>query len=425
MNDVVSIARRDFTASQIDLIRRTVARDCSATEFDHFCAVSQRLQLDPLRKQICALVFSKDDEAKRNMVIIVQIDGLRAIAQRCGDYRPMESPPLIEYDPDLKSPANPLGIVRAEVRLWKLAAGEWHPVVGESFWDEFAPIKEIAEGGYDWVDTGEVWADSGKPKKRKVARGDVVMGIEPTSPWHRQGRVMIAKCAESQALRRGWPEQFSGVYSEEEMQRAQIIDAAASEVIAEYAEQKRIARVNPKEAALFVFEDGGALERVERGQVADRLAAFYAAASDAQTIITFRDRNAESLKTFWAWSPGDALELKKAAEKRIAELIEAKKDKSAEPAPQAEGAGASVKTGDAGLASGGAETPPAPSPLSKKEIDALQREIVGMIGDAETLAQLEAIPDQVKERLERAPAEVRARAAERIAAARGRFKVIV
>ena len=317
MNQVATIpAPRAFNGPQVALIKRTVAKDCDANEFDHFMAVAQQLQLDPLRKQICAMVFSKDDPKKRNMSIIVQIDGLRAIANRCGDYRASEKAPLIEYDTALKGPDNPLGIVRCEVTLWRFAHGQWHPQVGEAYWEEFAPVKDVAEGGWEWVDTGEVWEDSGKPKKRKQPKGDVTKGVEGN--WAKMGRIMIAKCAEAQALRKGWPEQFAGVYVEEEMHRAEVIDVTASEVLAEHDEQRRLSRVGAGDGLLFVFETGGNLVQVDRGQVADRLTFFYQRqATTAQEIIDFRTRNEASLKTFWAWAPNDALEVKKIAEQRV------------------------------------------------------------------------------------------------------------
>lgn len=360
-NAVVPIRRGALSGPQIALIKRTVAKDCDANEFDHFMAVAEQLQLDPLRKQICAMVFSKDDAKKRSMSIIVQIDGLRAIANRCGDYRAASTSPHIEYDAALKAPDNPLGIVRCEIVLWRFAHGEWHPQVGEAYWDEFAPVKDIAEEGWEWIDTGEFWPDTGKPKKRKQPKGggEIVRGVEGN--WAKMGRIMIAKCAEAQALRKGWPEQFSGVYVEEEMQRAHVIDAVASEVLAEHDEQQRLSRVGFKDGLLFVFEAGGNLIQIERGHIADRLTAYYEReATSAQDIIDFRQRNESSLKTFWAWAPGDALEVKKIAERRLGELAKPKQTESAGAGGQtSEDAGSA---GDGGAApSAGVEAPPASS----------------------------------------------------------------
>lgn len=312
--------RANFNAPQLDLIQRTVARDCNRDEFDHFMAVADALGLDPLRKQICAIVYNKNDAKKRSMVIVTQIDGFRSIASRCGNYRPASASPAYEYDAALKSPGNPLGIVKCETTLWQFKEGDWHPVHGEAYWDEFAPTEEVCDDGWSWEDTGEVWEDSGKPKKKKVAKGEVYAKLVKSGNWERP-RHAIGLCAERQALRKGWPEQFSGLYVEEEMVKATIIDAVASEVLAEHQEQKRLDRVGSGDGLLFVFEAGGNLIQVERGQVADRLTYFYERqATTAQEIVDFRTRNEASLKTFWAWAPADALEVKKIAERRLEQL---------------------------------------------------------------------------------------------------------
>lgn len=303
MNQVATLQTgRSLSGAQVDLIKRTVAKDTSAQEFDHFMHTASHLGLDPLRKQILCIVFNKNNADKRNMTIIVPQDGLRVIAARQGDYGPAREEPEIEYDAEAKSATNPHGIVRAKVTLWKLYADGWQPVVGVAYWDEFAAVED--EWAYDPEQNKR--APTGKQKL--------------ADNWKRMGRVMIAKCATCQALRAGWPDDFAGVYGEEEMQRAVIIDAA-SEVVAEHQEQQRLARIGSSDGLLFVFEAGGNLVQVERGQVADRLTFFYQRqATTAQEIIDFRTRNEASLKTFWAWAPNDALEVKKIAEQRVEAL---------------------------------------------------------------------------------------------------------
>ncbi len=44
---------------QLDLIRRTVAADCTNEEFDLFIEAAERYGLDPFRRQIMPLVFSR------------------------------------------------------------------------------------------------------------------------------------------------------------------------------------------------------------------------------------------------------------------------------------------------------------------------------------------------------------------------------
>ena len=301
-----------FSGSQIALIRNTVAKDCNDQEFNLFFEAAKAYGLDPFRKQISALVFNKDKADKRQMAIIVSRDGYRVIAQRCKNYRPASEPAAIEYDKELISPANPKGIVKATVKLWQQDnTGQWFPVIGEAYWDEFAPMKDAADE-YDWVDTGETWPDTGKPKKKKVPRGDSFKAVDGN--WARMPVVMITKCAESQALRAGWPDQFGGVYAEEELHRAEA-DLTAADIVAQEAENSRIARIGGH-GVLFSFDPSGVLENVPVGQAADRCVEFVGR-STQEEVYRWSIQNRAALAQFWAAAPGDALEVKKLLEKKL------------------------------------------------------------------------------------------------------------
>lgn len=284
------------------LIRRTVAADCNDDEFNMFAANCSRLGLDPLRRQAYALVYNKDKPAKRRMSIIVGIDGFRAVAARSGNYRPDEEEPRFEYDEALKSSTNPLGIVKATVKIHQYSHGQWFPVTGVAYWDEFAPIKEE-------------WAE-GEDGKRRPSGKKTLDGKWPT-----MSRLMIAKCAEAQALRRAWPDDFSNVYAPEEMDRAK---AEADLLPAEAAEQAMIedrqARIGIKgKTVLTDWLDNKALEPVPVGSFADRVCEFLEAhAGEGSQIILFRERNRFGLREFWSHAPSDALELNKKMESALA-----------------------------------------------------------------------------------------------------------
>ena len=285
-----------FTAPQLTIIKNTVARDTNQTEFDLFMEACKSYGLDPFRKQIHAVVYSKDNDAKRKMTIIVSRDGLRVLASRCGDYRPASEPAQIVYDADLKGPTNPKGILSATVRLWKQdKQGEWFPVIGEAYWDEFAPVSD--EWAYD------------ESKGKRAPTGKKT--LDASGNWAKMPIVMITKCAESQALRAGWPETFSNLYTEEEMDRL-AEQASASQAMAEYQRQEREKRIGGK-GVLMVFDDAGKLEKLPMGQVMDRCLDFISNA-DPMDVYKFRVRNEQPLRDFWAESPHDALELKKAME---------------------------------------------------------------------------------------------------------------
>lgn len=307
MTQVVPIRPQslEYTGKQLDLIRRTVAADCNPTEFDLYLEVARRVGLDPFRKQIYAVVYSKDKPEKRKMSIITGIDGLRAVAARNRDYRPDDAAPTFEYDALLKGPLNPAGVVSATVKCHKLSPdGQWHPVAGIAFWDEFVPLTE--EWAYD--------AAAGKRQPTGVYE------LSKTSNWFKMPHVMIAKAAEAIALRKGWPEDISGVYGEEEMGRSRTADMTASEAIEAFEADNRLALTGGKDAILVQWHPDSPLESVSQGQFTDRCAAHVRSYTTLPDLDGWAETNRAALQRFWGASKADALELKKIIEGRKVEI---------------------------------------------------------------------------------------------------------
>ena len=130
---------------------------------------------------------------------------------------------------------------------------------------------------------------------------------------------MLKKCAEAAALRRGWPEDLSGLYVEEEIHRSQVIDAdyvdlTPSEIAAKAETDARIQKIGGP-AIFAAFDAAGTLERVEIGKFFDRVDAHTRELAPAE-VGTFVTRNREALREFWGRSKNDALELKKILEQR-------------------------------------------------------------------------------------------------------------
>lgn len=319
MGSVVSLqphGAADLSSRQIDLIKRTIASDTNGPEFDLFIEVAKRVGLDPFRRQIMPLVFSKSDPAKRRMSLVTGIDGFRVIASRCADYRPDEKEPVITYDAELKSTENPLGIVKASVTAFKQdSTGAWHPVNGVAYWEEYVPLKDDPDA-FDWVETGEVWENTGRPKKKKVRKAgtDGAMARTPDGQWAKMPRVMIAKCAEAQALRKGWPEHFSGLYDPAELDRAQAADMSASELVEIEAEQRRMTAISGRDTLIVDWPGSTELDRVPIGQFADRVLETVRTLEPVDALA-FRDRNRQTFNEFWAKAPTDAIELKKVFER--------------------------------------------------------------------------------------------------------------
>src|ERR1019366_6648922 len=287
-----------YTAEQMRLVHRTVAKDCDNDEFDLFMTIARHTGLDPFRKQIHALVFNKDRRDKRRMVTIVGIDGMRAIAARSGRYRPDEKEPVYTYDPDLKGPLNPLGLVKAAIKIYMQdegVGGRWRPVSGVAYWDEFAPIKD--EWGQDergkWVPTGAQTLESS---------------------WSKMGRVMAAKCAEAQALRKAFPEDLSSVYERAELDQALVRDVSPSEMVQQANVTERLRLIGGKDAILFQLAPAAPLENVPMGLIADKALEIVRDYQSPAQLDWFESTNREALRDFWARSPADALALKKELE---------------------------------------------------------------------------------------------------------------
>lgn len=227
-----------YNDKQLALISSTVAKDCNAAEFDQFIHICRAVRLDPLRRQIYAFVFNKDDPKKRQMTVVTSIGGYRSIAERTKNYRPDERAPRYETG-EKDANTNPLGIIRCEVTVYKHSHGEWHAVTGEAWWDEYVPV-------YD-----------GKIDKYKTG-------------WVKMPRIMIAKCAEANALRKAWPDDFAGIEEESEVDR-RMIDITPSEAAADAAATAKLELIGGKDALTIDWCNGSPLARIPAGKFCDAI----------------------------------------------------------------------------------------------------------------------------------------------------------
>lgn len=176
-----ALATREFSSAELDIIKSVIAKGASDTELKMFVLMAGKLGLDPLSKQIHMVKrrVKQGDEWVDAMTITVGIDGYRLVAERTGRYCPGRAP-TYEYDAHGKP-------ISATAYVLKLAGGAWHEVSAVAFWEEYAQITR-----------------DGKP----------------TAMWAKMPRLMLGKCAEALALRRAFPAELSGVYTEDEMAQA-------------------------------------------------------------------------------------------------------------------------------------------------------------------------------------------------------------
>lgn len=291
----------DLTAPQLTLIKQTFCKDCNEPEFDLFIEVCRKVGLNPIRKQIYAIIYNKDKPDKRKMAIITGIDGYRAIANRSGLYRPAGVDDMVWItDEARKSPTNPHGIIEARytARKWHDASKSWMDCAGIASWDEYAPIEE------DWK-----WGDK---KGERIMLGTYKL----SDKWEAMPRNQIMKCAEAAALRRGWPEDLSGTNIEEEMDRANVIDLTATEVIKKDKEERQERAIRAANTYALIFDDDSGIQFIEAGKVHDAVCHWIGTLLTRDALDRWESQNINSLREFWSRHKADALDIKEQIEKR-------------------------------------------------------------------------------------------------------------
>lgn len=338
MSTAVALHNNGYTGRQLDVIKRTVAKDTNEDEFNMFVEYCRTKQLDPFTKQAIIVVYNKDKPEKRQPTIITTQEGYRALAARCQDYRPAAKEPEFTYedwwidrqhhlkearkigdrvqrDKRLKEinedfpidPTNPDGLEKCTVTLFKQDPrnGEWHPVNGWARWRDYAPVKEE-------------WTFDPETNKRKPS-GRVA--LDASGNWAKMGHVMIAKCANSAALRAGWPAVFAGVYSEEEFDRSNVIDLTATEMVEQEREQRRMKSIAMSDDEYPFVDHEGTLTFMPAGRYADHIIMNARNCTELAELDGMKTRNREGLARFWTKHKDDALEINAEIERLRAALV--------------------------------------------------------------------------------------------------------
>lgn len=135
-----------------------------------FLYTSKRTGLDPILKQIYAVYRWDSRLGREKMAIQVGIDGMRLVAQRSGQFAGISD---TVYDSEDKPNPN-----KATITVKKKIDGELVETTASARWSEYSQDSPL---------------------------------------WKKMPYLMLSKCAEALALRKAFPNELSGIYTEDEM----------------------------------------------------------------------------------------------------------------------------------------------------------------------------------------------------------------
>jgi phage recombination protein Bet len=179
----------EFTDEQVRLLGDTVAKGCSQNELALFLHVARLKKLDPFTGQIHVVKRWDSSEGREKMTIQTGIDGYRVIAARTNELAGIDD---AVYDSEDGEHPN-----WAKVTVYRYGRK-----------DERVPYTATARWG-EYVQT-----------VRDKQTGE----FRPNRMWKTMPFLMLGKVAEALALRKAFPDELGGVYTNDEMAQADSDD---------------------------------------------------------------------------------------------------------------------------------------------------------------------------------------------------------
>ena len=201
MEQEKQLAKQDLSQEDIKTLTEVgvIPKDCSPELVKLYARVCHETQLNPFRKQIHFI------RRGYSYTVQVGIDGYRSIADRTGLYAGNDDYIFDYINPDGSVSKEP---VKATSTVYKMINGVRCAFTASARMSEYKPQ-------------------------------DVKMQFM----WNKMPRLMLGKCAESLALRKAFPNELSGTYTDEEMQQADnVVNITGKE------EPKQANEAPPKEA---------------------------------------------------------------------------------------------------------------------------------------------------------------------------------
>lgn len=159
------------TEDQLDLIKRTVAKDATNDELKLFFYDCQRRGVHPLDK---LLHFTKRDG---KYTPVTSIDFMRSQASDSGEYAGNDDAQFLLSE-ETQRP------IEAHITVYRMVQGQRCPFTATARWSEYFP------------------------------------GDKQGFMWRKMPHTMLGKCAEALALRKAFPRQLAGLYERSEMDQA-------------------------------------------------------------------------------------------------------------------------------------------------------------------------------------------------------------
>lgn len=198
-----------FSREEIELLKRTIAKDATDDELNLFLYQCKRTRLDPMTRQCYFMRRSAYDKKQERYVdsftFETSIDGFRLIAERTDKYAGQIAPQWA----DVRVPTDGGPPVIRWYEVWPFAERTPYAArVGVCRKDFDAPLYAVARWDA-YVQLVDVWEGKRKTGEKRL-----------NAMWEKRGAEQLAKCAEALALRQAFPNELSGVYSSEEMGQA-------------------------------------------------------------------------------------------------------------------------------------------------------------------------------------------------------------
>ena len=156
--------------------------------FAKACAESR---LSPFKRQVH--LIKRYSKAGDRYTIQTGIDGYRAIANRTGQYAGNDDCTYDDGKTEFQLLSKKLGCTTATATVYRVVGGIRCPFAATAAWESYCPKEE-----------------------------------KNAFMWNKMPFLMLGKCAEALALRKAFPEELGGIYTDEEMIQAEVVNPPAA-----------------------------------------------------------------------------------------------------------------------------------------------------------------------------------------------------